>query len=248
MFDLEGHVALVTGGNAGIGLGMARGLVAAGAHVTIWGTNEKRNAAALEELGRADAQRVDISDEAAVAVAMSALVERHGRLDSCFANAGRAAGRRPLTETSLEDFHTITRINLDGTFVTAREAARHMIACGNGGSIVITSSLAARMGQAGGYGYAASKGALVSITKALAVELARHGIRANALLPGWTETEMTEHALEDERLAGSVLPRVPVRRWGAGEDFAGIAVYLASKHSSYHTGDSVLVDGGYAQF
>jgi NAD(P)-dependent dehydrogenase (short-subunit alcohol dehydrogenase family) len=250
-FDLSGRVALVTGGNSGIGLGMARGLAEAGARVVIWGTNEERNLLAVEQLGEfgeASVMRVDVGDEAAVAEAMAALVADAGRLDACFANAGVGATRRPLLDTSLADVHAITRINLDGTFVTLREAARHMVAAGNGGSLVATSSLSALMGQAGGYGYTSSKGALVSIVKALAVELARYGIRANALLPGWIETEMTRDAFANERFYANVMPRMPGRRWGTPEDFAAIAVYLASPASAFHTGDSILIDGGYAQF
>lgn len=249
LFDLSGQVSLVTGGNNGIGLGMARGLASAGARVCIWGTNEQRNAQAVEELaGDADAMRVDVGDEQEVVAAMAEVVERFGRLDSCFANAGIGAARKPLVDTTLEDFHRITRIDLDGAFVTLREAARHMIELGNGGSLVATSSLAALQGQAGGYAYAASKGGLVAIAKALAVELARHKIRANALLPGWTESGMTAPAFANEKFVSNVMPRMPVRRWGTGDDFAAIAVYLASPASSFHTGDSILIDGGYAAF
>jgi NAD(P)-dependent dehydrogenase (short-subunit alcohol dehydrogenase family) len=250
LFDLSGQVALVTGGNAGIGLGMARGLVSAGARVCIWGTNEERNARAVEELGaeRALAMRVDVGDEEAVTAAMAAVVEQLGRLDSCFANAGISAGRKALVDTTLKDFRAVTRIDLDAAFVTLREAARQMIELGNGGSLVATSSLAVKMGQAGGYSYAASKGGLVAIVKALAVELARHGIRANALLPGWTESGMTAPAFANEKFVANVMPRMPVRRWGTGDDFSAIAVYLASPASSFHTGDSILIDGGYAAF
>lgn len=249
LFDLRGHVALVTGGNAGIGLGMARGLASAGARVVIWGTNEERNRAAASELGdSATAMRVDVGDEQAVTAATAEVAERFGRLDSCFANAGIGAGRKALIDTTLEDFRAVTRIDLDAAFVTLREAARQMIELGNGGSLVATSSLAVKMGQAGGYSYAASKAGLVAIVKALAVELARHGIRANALLPGWTESGMTAPAFANEKFVRNVMPRMPVRRWGTGDDFAAIAVYLASPASSFHTGDSILIDGGYAAF
>jgi NAD(P)-dependent dehydrogenase (short-subunit alcohol dehydrogenase family) len=251
LFDLSGHVALVTGGNSGIGLGMARGLAQAGARVYIWGTNEERNLNAVEQLrefGEVSSMRVDVADEASVTMALEQLVAEAGRLDSCFANAGIGAGRKPLTDTSLDDFRSVTRVNMDGAFVTLREAARQMIALGNGGSLVATSSLSARMGTAGGYGYAASKAALIAITQALAVELARHRIRANAILPGWTESGLTAPVFANEKFAANVMPRMPVRRWGTGEDFAGIAVYLASPASSFHTGDSILIDGGYAAF
>lgn len=248
-FDLTGHVSLVTGGNSGIGLGMARGLVEAGATVCIWGTKADRNAEVVESLGeRASAMQVDVGEEDQVAEALAEVVGRFGRLDSCFANAGVESNRKPLVETSLADFRRITRINLDGAFVTLREAARHMIELGNGGSLVATSSLSVLMGQAGGYAYTASKGGLVTIVKALAVELARHGIRANALLPGWTESGVTAGSFANEKFVSNVMPRMPVRRWGVGDDFGGIAVYLASEASSFHTGDSILIDGGYAAF
>lgn len=249
MFDLTGRVALVTGGNSGIGLGMARGLHEAGATVCIWGTNEEKNAKAAVEIGeRAHATRVDVADEAAVVEAMAQIVADHGRLDSCFANAGIEGGRKSLLKTTLDDFRRITRVNLDGAFVTMREAARQMVELGSGGSIVATSSLSVLFGQAGGYAYTASKGALVTMVKALAVELARHDIRANALLPGWTVSGVTEGAFGDQKFVDNVMPRMPVRRWGTGADFAGVAVYLASDASSFHTGDSILIDGGYAAF
>lgn len=249
MFDLTGHVALVTGGNSGIGLGMAKGLHEAGATVVIWGTNVERNEKAAAEIGeRAHAVRVDVGDEAAVVDATAQLVAEHGRLDSCFANAGLEAGRKSLLNTSLDDFRRVTRVNLDGAFVTMREACRHMKELGNGGSIVATSSLTVLFGQAGGYGYTSSKHALVGIVQAIAVEMARYKIRANALLPGWTVSGVTEGAFANEKFVNNVMPRMPVRRWGIGEDFAGIAVYLASAASSFHTGDSILIDGGYAAF
>jgi NAD(P)-dependent dehydrogenase (short-subunit alcohol dehydrogenase family) len=251
LFDLTGHVALVTGGNSGIGLGMAQGLAGAGAHVVIWGTNEERNLTASEQLrefGEVSAMRVDVGDETAVGAAMEQIVAEHGRLDSCFANAGAPAERKALTDTTLDDFHRVTRVSLDGAFVTLREAARVMIGAGNGGSLVGTSSLSARMGQAGGYAYTASKGALIAMIQAAAVELARYKIRANAILPGWVESTMTAPAFADEKFVANVLPRMPVRRWGTGEDFSAIAVYLASPASAFHTGDSILLDGGYAMY
>jgi NAD(P)-dependent dehydrogenase (short-subunit alcohol dehydrogenase family) len=251
LFDLDGHVAVVTGGNSGIGLGMAGGLAGAGAQVIIWGTSPERNEAAVAQLashGTVASMTVDVGDEQQVTDAMSQVAERYGRLDSCFANAGFAHPATAVTDTHLADFRAVTRVDLDGAFVTLREASRHMIAAGHGGSLVATSSMAVLQGMARNYAYTASKAALVAIVKALAVELARYGIRANALLPGWTESGVTASQFADDTFVKKVMPRMPMRRWGTGEDFAGIAVYLASTASSFHTGDAILIDGGYAAF
>jgi NAD(P)-dependent dehydrogenase (short-subunit alcohol dehydrogenase family) len=251
LFDLDGHVSVVTGGNSGIGLGMAGGLAESGAQVVIWGSSAERNEAAVAQLksrGAVAQMTVDVGEEQQVAEAMAEVARRYGRLDSCFANAGISRPATPLVDTSLDDFRAVTRIDLDGAFVTLREAARQMIAAGHGGSLVATSSMSVVFGMARHYGYAASKSALVAVVKALAVELARYGIRANALLPGWTESGVTSARFTDETFVRKVMPRMPVRRWGTGEDFAGIAVYLASQASQFHTGDAILIDGGYAAF
>jgi NAD(P)-dependent dehydrogenase (short-subunit alcohol dehydrogenase family) len=253
-FDLAGKVALVTGGNSGIGLGMAEGLAAAGAAVCVWGTNAVKNAAAQERLtkhgGRVLALTCDVADEAAVERAFGETVAALGRVDACFVNAG-VAGRREVTsflEMTTTEWRRVLGVNLDGAFYTLRAAARHMTGRPGGGSLIVTASLAALSGQARGEHYAASKGGLISMMKALAVELARHGVRANAIVPGWIDTPMTERTLRWDRFVDRVLPRVPVRRWGAAEDFAGIAVYLASDASAYHTGDTFVIDGGYSVF
>ncbi|HEX2038580.1 MAG TPA: SDR family oxidoreductase [Acidimicrobiales bacterium] len=252
LFDLTGHVALVTGGNGGIGLGFADGLARAGASVAVWGTNEEKNKAAVAQLeqhgGRVAAFRCDVGDEAAVDAAFAATVDEFGKVDSCFANAGVGGGGTRFTEMTLEEWHRVLRVNLDGAFLTFRAAARHMVERGEGGSLVGTASLAAIEGQPRGEHYAATKGGLVSMIKALAVELARHGVRANSVLPGWIETAMTDPLLGQEAFNEKVLPRIPVRRWGVPADFSGIAVYLASPASAYHTGDTFLIDGGYSIF
>lgn len=252
-FDLGGHVALVTGGNGGIGLGFADGLARAGADVAVWGTNEDKNKAAVEHLAthgtRVQAFRCDVGEEAEVDEAFAATVAAFGKVDSCFANAGVAAPWTRFVEMTLDEWRRITRVNLDGAFLTFRAAARHMIERGGGGSMVATSSVAAVKGIARGEHYAATKGGLVSMVRGLAVELARHGIRANAVLPGLVETQMTEWRLDGaEPLAEKLLSRIPARRWGTPEDFGGIAVYLASPASAYHTGDMFVIDGGYTIF
>jgi hypothetical protein len=251
-FDLAGKVALVTGGNSGIGLGMAQALGQAGADIAIWGTNALKNeqaAVALDAFGvRVHAQICDVGDEAAVDRAFAGTLAALGRVDACFANAGTYGRKMKFTELDSAEWHRVTRVNLDGAFWTLRAAARHMAERGGGGSLVGTASLAAIEGAARNTQYAATKGALVAMIRALAVELARHSIRANAILPGWIETAMTARSVADETFAAAVLPRIPARRWGTGSDFGGLAVYLASDASAYHTGDCLVVDGGYALF
>jgi NAD(P)-dependent dehydrogenase (short-subunit alcohol dehydrogenase family) len=250
-FDLTGKVALVTGGNSGIGLGMARALAEAGADVAIWGTNAKKNAAAKSELAASGrsvlALECDVSDETAVEAAFAQTVDKLGRVDGCFANAGVSGrGTASFLQMSSEEWRRVLKVNLDGAFFTFRAAARHMVERGGGGVLVGTASLAAIEGAARSEHYAATKGGMISMIRALAVEFARHGVRANAILPGWIETDMTANAIGNEKFAGNVLPRIPMRRWGTGDDFGGIAVYLMSSASAYHTGDTFLIDGGYA--
>jgi NAD(P)-dependent dehydrogenase (short-subunit alcohol dehydrogenase family) len=261
-FDLTGHTALITGGNGGIGLGFAQALAQAGADVAIWGTNADKNAAAAAVLRshgrRAESFVCDVGDEAAVDAAFAATVQAMGKVDSCFANAGvsgKLAGGQSFLEMSHEEWRRVMRVNLDGAFFTLRAAARHMVERAKrgdpswaGGSLVGTASLAAIHGAARSEHYAATKGGLIAMVRALAVEFARHGIRANAVLPGWIETDMTANATANPKFAANVLPRVPMRRWGQPEDFGGVAVYLASRASSFHTGDSFLIDGGYSLY
>jgi NAD(P)-dependent dehydrogenase (short-subunit alcohol dehydrogenase family) len=250
--DLTGHVALVTGGNGGIGLGMARGLAEAGADVAIWGTNEEKNAKAtaeLEAIGvKVAAFRCDVGDEAQVDATFAATVEALGKVDSCFANAGIGGGAPAFEQFTLDSWRRVTRVNLDGVMLTFRAAVKHMKERGEGGSLAVTSSLSAVEGAARNQAYAATKGGVISMMKGLAVELARYGIRANSILPGWIETAMTEGAFGWEKFANNVMPRIPQRRWGEPADFGGIAVYLASPASAYHTGDTFMIDGGYGIF
>lgn len=254
-FDLSGRTALITGGNGGIGLGMARALLQAGAAVSVWGSRADKTAAAHEALAHAcgDAARVhsavcDVGDEAAVDAAFAATVAALGPVHACFANAGVSGKGAMLLDMPLEEFRRIQRVNVEGVFLTFRAAARHMAAHGLGGSLVATASTAAVEGAARNSHYGASKGAVTSMVRALAVELARHRIRVNSILPGWITTEMTERSFGNDKFAAAVLPRVPARRWGTGDDFGGIAVYLASDAAAYTTGEQFVIDGGYTKF
>ena len=252
-FDLTGKVALITGGNSGIGLGIARAVAQAGADVAIWGTNAAKNAAAKAELDgtgrKVLAVQCDVGDESAVEHAFAATIEQMGRVDGCFANAGVSGrGGKSFMEMSSEEWHRVTRINLDGAFYTFRAAARHMVGRGGDGVLVGTASLAAIEGAARSEHYAATKGGMISMVRSMAVEFARHRVRAHAILPGWIDTNMTANAVNTEGFQKKVLPRVPMRRWGSGDDFGGIAVYLMSSASLYHTGDTFVIDGGYSLF
>lgn len=250
---LEGRTVLVTGGNGGIGLGMARGLLAAGARVAIWGSNPGKTEKARAELaaggGQVEAVVCDVGDEQAVERAFERSVQLLGGVDACFANAGVGSGKpTSIVDMTYEEFRRVTRVNLDGVFFTFRAAARHMVERGKGGVLVATASTAAVEGAARSSHYGASKGAVTAYVRALAVELARHRIRVNSILPGWIETDMTQRAMGDEKFRSAVLPRIPARRWGAIEDFSGIAVYLMSDASSYMTGEQLVIDGGYTKF
>jgi NAD(P)-dependent dehydrogenase (short-subunit alcohol dehydrogenase family) len=188
-----------------------------------------------------------------IEAAMEQTLDRFKRVDGCFANAGiGGGGRQPFIERSETDFQNMMDVNVGGVFRAFRSVARHMVERAQHGDavdrLVATSSLASLFDTARNEHYAASKSAINSMVKALAVELARYGVTANAVLPGWIETEMTESLMENERVVTNVLPRIPLRRFGTPADFGGIAIYLMSKASGYHTGDCILIDGGYAAF
>jgi NAD(P)-dependent dehydrogenase (short-subunit alcohol dehydrogenase family) len=249
-FDLSGRAAVVTGGNAGIGLGIARALAEAGADVAVWGRREQANErAALELEGsgrRALGVTCDVSDERSVARALAETVKSLGRLDACFANAGVAA--RPFRSEELPgaEWSRVLAVDLDGVMHALRAAAREMVARGSGGSLVAVSSAAAYYGYPRHLPYTAAKAAVPGVVRTLAVELAPHGIRANTLLPGWFDTEMIGEVTSSSAASEAVLRRIPMRRWGEPADLGGIAVYLASDASRYHTGDELRIDGGYA--
>jgi NAD(P)-dependent dehydrogenase (short-subunit alcohol dehydrogenase family) len=254
-FDLNGRGVVVTGGNGGIGYGMARALLAAGASVAIWGSKQEKTEAAKAKLGtetgdpgRVHAFVCDVGDEAQVERTFAASVAALGRVDACFANAGVSSKGTLMLDMTLEEFRRVQRINVEGVFLTFRAAAKHMVERGGGGSLIATASTAAVEGAARNSHYGASKGAVTSYVRALAVELARHRIRVNSILPGWIVTEMTERSVNNQKFADAVLPRIPARRWGEIDDFGGIAIYLASDASAYTTGEQFLIDGGYTKF
>jgi NAD(P)-dependent dehydrogenase (short-subunit alcohol dehydrogenase family) len=257
IFDLSGRVAVVTGGNGGIGLGIAQALAAAGCSVSIWGRNGDKNSAAAATMagcsGKVAARVCDVSAPAAVRDAMKATLDHFGRVDGCFANAGiGGGGRRAFIDRTEEEWRRMFATNLDGVFHVFQAAARHMTeraAAGDPfGRLVATSSLASLFGTARNEHYAGTKAAINALVRALGVELARHGVTANAILPGWIRSDMTAGLLADEKFVAAVKPRIPMRRFGEPADFGGIAVYLMSRASSYHTADCFVIDGGYTAF
>ncbi len=255
-FDLSGKVALVTGGNGGIGLGMAEALAEAGADLVIWGTNKEKNGAAEASLkahgGRALARCVDVANESEVVEAMQAAAIEMGRVDCVIANAGIGGGAPSFSEMTLDTWRRLHAVNEEGVFFTLREACRQMVVRANGGdpggSLIAVASLAGLEGAARNEAYSATKGAVLAMMRSIAVEHARYGIRANTIAPGWIATDMTQRLQGNPTFMAKVLPRVPMRRWGEPADFGGIAVYLASDASKYHTGDTFVIDGGYRVF
>src|SRR5215468_2636287 len=257
IFDLTGRVAVITGGNGGIGLGIAQALAAQGCNVSIWGRNAEKNRNAAASMagspGKVDTRICDVTDPASVNAAMKATLDTFGRVDGCFANAGiGGGGRRTFVERTEEEWRKMFATNLDGVFHAFQAAAKHMtersITSDSFGRLVATSSLASLFGTARNEHYAATKAAINALCRALAVELGRQGVTANAILPGWIRSDMTARALSDEKFVNAVMPRIPVRRFGEPSDFGGIAVYLMSAASSYHTADCFVIDGGYTVF
>jgi len=249
VFDLKGRVAIVTGGNGGIGLGMARGLAAAGASLVVAGRNADKSHAAVRELGKlgADAMAVmvDVTDEAAVDRLVTATRERFGRIDILINNAGTNI-RKSLHEYSLEEWHRVMNTNLTSTFLCSRAVYPAMKAAG-GGKVINIGSMMSIFGASFSPAYGASKGGIVQLTKSAAIAWAPDNIQVNAVLPGWIDTELTQGARREVPwLHESVLKRTPARRWGTIEDMSGVAVFLASSASDFVTGTFIPVDGGYS--
>jgi len=249
---LAGRTVLVTGGNGGIGLGMASACGKAGAQIVIWGRDEGKNDAAIERLRgegtTAHALVCDVGDEQQIRDSFARSLElAGGRVDSVFANAGTGGGGTPFLQMSLQEWRRVTAINLDGVFLTLQTAARHMVEAG-GGSLIAVSSTSAIHGAANNTAYGAAKTGVLGLVRALAVGLARHKIRVNALLPGWTLTDMARGGFENDVFREATTKRTPVRRWADPDEMGPVAVYLADPTVTFHTGDSLVVDGGYTVF
>ena len=191
----------------------------------------------------------DVADERQVIEVFDAsLAASGGRIDSVFANAGRGGSGAKFLDLTLDEWRAVLAVNLDGVFLTLRTAARHMVATGEGGSLVAVSSTSAIHGSANNEAYGTSKTALLGLVRALAVGLARHRIRVNALLPGWTLTDMAASGYANDRFREATVSRTPVRRWADPDEMGPAAVFLADPSVTFHTGDSVVVDGGYTVF
>jgi 2-dehydro-3-deoxy-D-gluconate 5-dehydrogenase len=249
VFDLKGRVAVVTGGNGGIGLGMARGLARAGAHVVIAARNAEKSAAAVKELarvgGQGSAATVDVADEASVTALIDGVKSRQGRLDILVNNAGMNI-RKPVHELSLAEWRQVIDTNLTSAYLCCH-AAYPLFKAAGGGKIINIGSMMSIFGASFAPAYAASKGGIVQLTKATAVAWATDNIQVNAVLPGWIDTELTQNARKEVKgLHDSVLARTPAGRWGTIDDMEGIAVFLASAASDFVTGTAIPVDGGYA--
>ena len=249
MFDLEGKVAIVTGGNGGIGLGMARGLAGAGARIVIAARNADKSRAAVEDLtgrgGEAHAVTTDVADERSVAALIDATLGRWGRLDILVNNAGINI-RKPVHELVLQEWHTVLDTNLTSAFLCSRAAYPAFKAAG-GGKIINIGSMMSIFGAAFATAYAASKGGMVQMTKAMATAWAKDNIQVNAILPGWFETELTDGARNQiPGLYDRVVARAAAGRWGQPADIAGTAVFLASPASDYVTGTAIPDDGGFS--
>ena len=252
MPNLSEKVFVITGGNGGIGLGLAEGIAEAGGSIAVWARNEEKNAHAvkiLEDIGvKAKSYVCDVSSEENVIATLASTVNDFGRLDGLFANAGRAGTGTPFVETSLEDWRNVTAVNLDGVFLCLREAAKQIISQGSGGSLVAVSSTSAIHGAAGNEAYGTAKTAVTGLVRALAVSLARFQIRVNCLLPGWTVTELASPAFENEYFRKVTTKRTPVRRWADPSEFREVGAFLADPSQTFHTGQQVCVDGGYTIF
>ncbi len=254
LFDLDGKVALVTGGNGGIGLGFAMGIARQGGSLAIWARNEEKNAAAKAKLEAAGAARVetyqvDVSFEEQITGGYDRLMGDFGRIDCVFANSGGAPRYNSVFDMPTEDWHKFLDVALHGAFFTLREGARHMVARAEagepGGSLVACGSLSLFQGLPGKQNYAASKAGIAAIVRCMAVEFGKYNIRANVVAPGLIMTPMMGGEKNEKALADMMGPKIPIQRVGYPEDFEGIGAYLCSDASSFMTGETITIDGGY---
>ena len=249
LFDLSGKAAVVTGGNGGIGLGMARGLAEAGAAIAVVGRNEAKSLAAVSELekagGKAISVTADVTDKKAVAAMIERVQSALGRIDILVNNAGINI-RKPPHTLEIGEWDSVIATNLTSAFLCSQAVYPAMKAAG-GGKILNIGSMMSIFGASFTPAYAASKGGIVQFTRSCACAWAADNIQANAVLPGWIDTDLTKRAREQiDGLHDRVLARTPAARWGAISDFAGIAVFLASPASDFVTGTAIPVDGGYS--
>ena len=249
LFDLSGKVAIVTGGNGGIGLGMARGLAEAGADIAIVGRNEAKSDAAVADLRQRGVKAIpviaDVTDKAAVATMVELVARELGRIDILVNNAGINIRKAPHA-LDIEEWDSVIKTNLTSAFLCSQAVYPAMKSAG-GGKIINIGSMMSIFGASFAAPYGASKGAVVQLTKSLAVAWAPDNIQVNAVLPGWIDTDLTKGAREQvSGLHEKVLARTPAGRWGQPDDMAGIAVFLASGASDFITGTAIPVDGGYA--
>ena len=249
MFDLSGKVAVVTGGNGGIGLGMATGLARAGASLALVGRNADKSAqavASLQALGaKAIAVEADVTDEAQVNAMVDKVASELGSLDILINNAGTNIRKRP-EELALQDWNTVINTNITSAFICSKACYPHMKKAG-AGKVLNNGSMMSIFGAPWAPAYAASKGAMVQFTKSLATAWAADNIQVNCFLPGWIDTEMTVKARDQiDGLYQRVLDRTPAERWGRPEDFEGIAVFLSSGASDFVSGTAIPVDGAFS--
>jgi 2-deoxy-D-gluconate 3-dehydrogenase len=248
-FDLSGKVAIVTGGNGGIGLGMAQGLAEAGAAIAVVGRNEAKSMAAVAELkgrgAKAIAVSADVTDKSAVADMVERTLREFGRIDILVNNAGINI-RKPPHALAIEEWDSVIKTNLTSAFLCSQAVYPAMKQSG-GGKIINIGSMMSIFGASFAPAYAASKGGIVQFTRSCAVAWAADNIQANAVLPGWIDTDLTKRArAEIDGLHDKVLARTPAARWGEIADFAGIAVFLSSHASDFVTGTAIPVDGGFS--
>lgn len=249
LFDLSGKVAIVTGGNGGIGLGMAQGLAAAGATVVIAGRNHHKNSEAVAAVksqgGQAHAVAVDVMQQASCEQMVQSTLQAYGRVDILVNNAGMNIRKQPQSY-ALAEWNEVMQTNLTSAFVCS-QAVYGAFEKNRAGKIINIGSMMSLFGASFATPYAASKGGMVQMTKALACAWAAQNIQVNAILPGWIDTDLTRQARVDvQGLHDRVLERTPAKRWGVPNDFAGIAVFLASSASDFITGAAIPVDGGYS--